>query len=151
VSESKITFTNWDQTPSRSTGGKQVARGTRSPVATDLHIEFEKGGVDVKHEGKEAIKVGHDTKKNSYTLTFPGDKPINSSPYVSPAKLQPNGTVFPAPEALPGTSTTVTFKHTDGVFPPVKEWYWTFRGERCSSVFRGDPDAGVEIVPKKAR
>lgn len=140
MSEYGPTFTNWDQTPSRATGGKQVDRGKRSPAATDLHITFNKGGVQVKDKGKEANRWEYDDdRENGVTLTFPAGSPINSSSFISPAKLGPNGDVTPPTQSLPGCSTTPTFTHPDPKFPGIKEWYWTFRNERCSAIFRGDP------------
>jgi hypothetical protein len=150
MSEYSPTFVNWDETASRTTNGFQAERGRRSPPATDLHIVFNKGGIEIKDNGTEAEKAEYgDDRRNSVDLTFPGDRPINSSPYMSPAALQPNGTVSPPPTALPGTSTKPTFTHPDPKFPGIKEWWWTRSGKRSSRVFRGDPAIVLIAEPTK--
>lgn len=151
MSEYSPTFVNWDKEASRPVGGGMFERKA-SPAATDLHIVFNKGGVTVKDKGKEADGWEYgDTRRNSVDLTFPDDKPINSSPYQPPASLQPNGTVVPAPQPLPGTFTTPTFTHNDPKFPGIKEWWWTVKNRRSSPVFRGNPkaEAPKEKRPKK--
>jgi len=90
------------------------------------------------------------TGENEVELTFLAGTPINSSPYVSPAKLGPNGAVTPPTQPLPGCSATPTFTHTDPEFPGIKQWYWTFRDVRCSPIYKGGPEP-VEVVPPKGK
>jgi hypothetical protein len=153
------TFVNWDKEASQPVGGAGgMAARKASPAATDLHIKFSKGGITVKDMGAEAVKSefvdanGNPNNSRQFVrLTFPAGTPINSSPYVAPAKLQPNGTVDPpSTKPLPGTSTKPTFEHPDPSFPAIEEWWWTKDGRRTTPKFT-DPDPPPKRPRRRAR
>ena len=146
MSEYSPTFVNRDKAP-KPTGGKEVIRSP-SPAASDLHIVFNKGGVEIKDKGSAEKADYGDAQRNSVDLTFPADKPIQPAPYLPPATPQPDGTPAVTPPSPPnGTFTTPTFTHSDPVFPGIKEWWWTHNvwrhgklvNERCKETHVGDP------------
>lgn len=126
MSEISPTFVNRDPNPPPAGGTTTTAK--KRPNATDLHIEFNKGGVTVKDKGSAKEFDYGDAQRNSVDLYFPDDKPIAPAPYLPPATPGKDGDpVQPPPSPPPGTTATPTFTHDDPKFPGIKSWYWTYR------------------------
>jgi hypothetical protein len=151
MSEISPTFVNWDETATSPPGGSTVAPGKRRPPATDLHIEFEKGGVRVKDKGKEAARFDYgDTRRNSVNIYFPRAAPIESARYTDPAKVNAHGAVDPPQAAPAGSSAMPTFTHADPAFPKITKWWWTHKDTRIPVIeFKGNPEEEPPARPKR--
>ena len=154
MSEISPTFVNWDETAARPVGGAggMVVRGKSRPLATDLHIEFAKGGVTVTNKGAEAASFSYgNTQRNSVDIFFPRGAPLKSAPYTQPSKVNEHGAIDPPEQPPPGTSTKPTFTHADPEFPRITKWYWTYRGTAPRQEFSGDPEKDPPERPKRGK
>jgi hypothetical protein len=121
-----------------------------NPLANDLHIEFEKGGIEIKNKGTAEKAEFENDRRQTVVLTFPSSAPLSSGPYLGPVTPNPDGTIPAAPAPDAGTFVTRTFGHGDPTFPKITRWWWTHnvvtgRGPRRRIVNRpfdehqGDP------------
>jgi hypothetical protein len=118
--ESSPTFVNYGPKP--GPGGT----AEKGPRATDLHIVFNKGGVEVKDAPNAEEIDRKDAKGDEVEIIF--KKPIESTPQP-PAQPEPaDGSDYVAPPDPPAeTSYNPTFHHSDPTFPGIKEWWWTHK------------------------
>jgi hypothetical protein len=142
-SEYSPTFVNY--------GGSQGsgATATKGPRATDLHIVFKKGGVEVK-DAPNAEEIDRKTTEgNQVDIIF--KSPIESAgPQPNPPEPTPGSDYVPPREPPGGTTYNPKFAHSDPTFPGIKEWWWTHkkwvakRGKRPAhwETYEGDHHTG---------
>jgi hypothetical protein len=97
----------------------------KAPLATDLHVTFNKGGVSVTDKAGAEEVDRKDTKGDEADFKFPPSKKIKAGDHVKEPKPKKGDDQPEAPKPPPESSFTPTFHHSDPTFPGIKEWWWT--------------------------
>lgn len=131
-------FVNWDSKPARDVGGGMFER--HSKRVTDLHVEFEKGGVTLKNPKDYKSSRPTTTEENAYDIEL--KEPLESQVYYPPSKLDRDGSVSPAPDdkVKKGHSVTPEFERPGTEPPRIKAWWWTAQNQVCPPKFKGHVD-----------